>query len=267
MQTSRRDAIMTAIKKYLPGEFCWTDLGTTNVAAAKKFYKSLFGWTSTDFPMGVDSKYTIFQIKGKDVCALYPMMDEQKKMKAPPAWIPFINVKSVDGTIKKAKAAGGKTISPPMDVGDMGRMAVVQDPTHAMFSLWQAHKHPGAQIKNVPGTVCWQDLNTPKPAAAAKFYTKVVGWKVADQDFSGNAYHLFKIGKVNECGMWPEPMKKLPPSWITYWQVADCAKSVAKVKKLGGKVLMGTTVVPEMCSFAIFKDPQGAVFGVLEPEM
>jgi predicted enzyme related to lactoylglutathione lyase len=258
---------MTAIKKYLPGEFCWTDLGTTNVAAAKKFYKSLFGWTSTDFPMSVDSKYTIFQIKGKDVCALYPMMDEQKKMKAPPAWIPFINVKSVDGTVKKAKAAGGKTISPPMDVGDMGRMAVVQDPTHAMFSLWQAHKHPGAQLKNVPGTVCWQDLNTPKPAAAAKFYTKVVGWKVADQDFSGNAYHLFKIGKLNECGMWPEPMKKLPPSWITYWQVADCAKSVAKVKKLGGKVLMGMTVVPEMCSFAIFKDPQGAVFGVLEPEM
>jgi predicted enzyme related to lactoylglutathione lyase len=32
-------------------------------------------------------------------------------------------------------------------------------------------------------------------------------------------------------------------------------------------VLMGTTVIPEMCRFAIVRDPQGAAFGILEPEM
>jgi predicted enzyme related to lactoylglutathione lyase len=259
---------MAAIKKYIPGEFCWTDLGTTDVAGAKKFYKGLFGWKSTDFPMGDGAKYTIFQIKGKDVCALYPMTDQQKKMKAPPSWVPFISVKSVAATAKKAKAAGGKIIAPPMDVGKkMGRMAILQDPTGAIFSLWQAGDHRGAQIKDVPGSVCWQDLNTPKPAVAGKFYPKVAGWKSEDQDYSGNAYHLFKIGKLNECGMWPQPMKKLGPGWISYWQVADCAKSVAKAKRLGGKVLMGTTVIPEMCRFAILRDPQGAAFGFLEPEM
>jgi hypothetical protein len=122
-------------------------------------------------------------------------------------------------------------------------------------------------VKDIPGTVCWQDLNTPKPAVAGKFYAKVIGWTAEDKNFGGDAYHVFKIGKMNECGMWPQPMKKLPPSWITYWQVADCAKSVAKIKRLGGRVLMGTTEVPEMCRFAIAKDPQGAAFGLLEPEM
>src|ERR1700680_3048699 len=213
-----------------------------------------------------DRKYTIFQIKGKDVCALYPINDQQKKMKVPPSWVPYISVKSVDATVKKAKAAGGKAISPPMDVGQMGRTAIIQDPTGAIFALWQANKHRGAVLKDVPGSVCWQDLNTPKPAVAGKFYTKVIGWKTEDQNYGGDAYHLFKIGKLAECGMWPWPMKKLPPSWVSYWQVADCAKTVAKVQRLGGKVVMGTTEVPEMCRFAILRDPQGAAFGILEPE-
>src|SRR6202035_3374053 len=109
---------MAPIKPYKPGEFSWTDLGTTNVAAAKKFYRSLFGWKVTDYPMGGNQKYSIFTLKGKDVCAVYPMWDEQKKMKAPPAWLPYITVKSVDGTVKKVKAAKGKIISAPMDVMD-----------------------------------------------------------------------------------------------------------------------------------------------------
>jgi predicted enzyme related to lactoylglutathione lyase len=65
--------------------------------------------------------------------------------------------------------------------------------------------------------------------------------------------------------MWPTPMKKLPPSWLTYFKVADCAKSVAKAKRLGGRALMGTTDVPGMVRFAVLADPQGAVFGLLQP--
>ena len=32
----------------------------------------------------------------------------------------------------------------PFDVNDIGRMAVIQDPTGAIFSLWEAKKHIGA---------------------------------------------------------------------------------------------------------------------------
>ena len=272
---------MAVIRKYKPGEYCWTDLGTTNVASAKKFYKGIFGWKVTDFPMGMgDAKYSMCRVDGKDACAFYPMDDEQRKMKVPPSWLPYISVKSVDATVKKAKAAGGKVISAPMDVMDMGRMAIVQepmdfepgrfavmaDPTGAMFAMWQAGKSPGAGLSDKPGTVCWHDLNTPKTAAAGKFYTKVFDWTSADKKYSGNAYHLFKIGKKGVCGMWPGPMKGLPPCWVTYWQVADCAKTVAKAKRLGGRVRMGTTPVPGMCKFAVLRDPEGATFGILEPE-
>jgi predicted enzyme related to lactoylglutathione lyase len=258
---------MAVIRKYNPGEYCWSDLGTTDVASAKKFYRGIFGWKIKDFPMGMgDAKYSIATVDGKDAGAFYPMSDDQKKMKAPPFWLPYISVKSVDGTVKKAKAAGGKVCSKPVDVMDVGRMAILQDPTGAAFAIWQAGRRKGAGLDGKPGTVCWHDLNTPKPAAAGKFYTKVFGWKTTGEEFGGNTYHLFKLGKVGVCGMWPAPMKKLPPSWVTYWQVADCAKSVTKVKRLGGRVLMGTTPVPGMCRFAIVSDPQGATFGILAPE-
>ena len=102
---------------------------------------------------------------------------------------------------------------------------------------------------------------------AGKFYTKAFGWKVDNQTFGGNNYHLFKLGKEGICGMWPFPMPKLPPSWLTYWQVASCAKTVAKAKRLGARVLMNTIEVPKMCRFSVLKDPQGAAFGILEPLM
>ena len=153
----------------------------------------------------------------------------------------------------------------PMDVMDLGRQAVMEDPTGARFAMWQALKHQGTALAGKPGAVCWHDLNTKKAGAAGKFYTKVFGWKAIDQKYNGNAYHLFKLKRKNAGGMWPYPMQKLPPCWITYWQVASCARTVAKAKRLGARALLGPMLVPEMCRFGILQDPQGAVFGVLEP--
>jgi predicted enzyme related to lactoylglutathione lyase len=257
---------MAIIKKHHPGEFCWTDLGAKNVTRAKRFYQGLFGWTVKEFPMGKgDFKYSMMRVRGKDVGALYPMPEEQRKLKAPPFWLPYVSVKSAARTARKAGTAGGTVCLGPMEVADHGRMAIIRDPTGAGFAIWQAAGHSGAQLNNTPGTVCWHDLSTPRTAAAGKFYAKVFGWTPEKKDFSGKAYHLFTVKGEGVGGMWPEPMKKLPPTWITYWQVANCAKSVAKAKRLGGGVLMGTTSVPAMCRFAILKDPQGAVFGLLEP--
>jgi predicted enzyme related to lactoylglutathione lyase len=257
---------MTAIRKYRPGQFCWTDLDTTDVAGAKKFYRGLFGWEAKDFPMGPgDEKYSILRVDGKDACALYPMDAGARAMKATPTWLPYIAVKSVARSATKAKAAGGKICLGPLDVMDNGRMAIVQDPTGAGFALWQAGKHSGAKLKGVPGTVMWHDLNTPNVKASAKFYTKVFGWKVETRDFSGNKYHLLTAEGEGFGGIWPQPTEQLPPGWVTYWLVAKCAKTLAKAKKLGGSVLMDTITVPHTCRFAVLADPQGAAFAILEP--
>jgi len=66
--------------------------------------------------------------------------------------------------------------------------------------------------------------------------------------------------------MWPEPMKRLGSSWITYWQVRNCPATVTKVKRLGGRVLMDTMPIPGYGRFAILTDPQGAAFATMEFE-
>jgi hypothetical protein len=138
---------MVEKSKHDPGTFCWVELATSDGAAAKKFYTSLFGWTVDDVPGG-GGIYTMLQKNGKDAGALYQLGPEQQGV--PPHWNSYVCVQSADGTAAVAKKLGGNIIMEPFDIMEHGRMAVVQDPTGAVFSLWQPKGHIGAQVVNEP---------------------------------------------------------------------------------------------------------------------
>src|SRR5439155_16583692 len=61
-------------------------------------------------------------------------------------------------------------------VMDQGSMAVFQDPTGAVFAVWQSGKHKGAEVVNAPGSFSWNELATRDMNAAKNFYPKVFGW-------------------------------------------------------------------------------------------
>jgi predicted enzyme related to lactoylglutathione lyase len=50
-----------------------------------------------------------------------------------------------DEATSKVLDAGGKVLMEPFDVMDAGRMAVFADPEGAVFCVWQAKEHKGAQ--------------------------------------------------------------------------------------------------------------------------
>jgi hypothetical protein len=54
---------------------------------------------------------------------------------------------------------------------------------------------------------------------------------------------------------------------MTYFQISDIQATTNKVKSLGAQVIMPVTPVPNVGQFAIFKDPQGAAFSVLQPAL
>ena len=112
-----------------PGLFCWTDLSTPDAAGAKTFYTSLFGWEFEELPMGEGASYTMLKKDGRNVGALYP----DSKPGIPPHWDLYISVPSADEAAAKAKSLGGMVIVEPFDVMEVGRMAVLQDPTGATF--------------------------------------------------------------------------------------------------------------------------------------
>jgi len=260
------EARMQEIADYKPGTFCWVELGTNNGEEAKKFYTNLFGWGFTDNPIGPSEVYTILKLDDKDVGALYQLNSEMKAQGIPPHWLSYVSVTSADETAQKIKDAGGTLMKEPFDVFTLGRMAVAIDPTGAVFALWQPGTHKGAGIHNVPNSFCWNELATSDTARAGDFYSTLFGWGKNVQQMGPMTYTSFTNGDRPAGGMYkPSPeMGNVPPHWLVYFAIEDTDATVEKAGELGGKTVAPPMDIPGTGRFAIVRDPQGAVFGVIK---
>ena len=262
------EARMQETPEYKPGTFCWVELATSDSDAAKTFYTQLFGWTYEDHPMGPDMVYTMLKLDGKDVGALYKLMAEQAAHGVPPHWLSYVSVTSADESTEKAKAAGATILKEPCDVMTVGRMSVVQDPTGAVFALWQAGEHCGARIYNVPNSFCWNELMTTDTVKDKEFYTSVFGWGADTQNFGPMEYTMFTNGDRPAGGMLgitPE-MGPIPPNWLVYFAVDDCDAKAQKAAELGGTIMKPADDIPGIGRFAILTDPQGSAFAIIKLE-
>jgi len=250
---------MVEVTKYAPGSFSWAELATSDAAGGKAFYTALFGWTYVDSPSGPNMTYTRFQKNGKDVGALYEIRPEQKGM--PPNWGAYFTVASADESAKKAADAGGKVLMPAFDVMTFGRMAVIQDPQGAFFSLWEPRDHIGAQLFNEPAAPSWAELQTTDAAGAEKFYTAIFPWTTK----KGGDYTEWHVDGRGIGGMMPIPPEwgPIPPNWMVYFQTDDVDATTAKVQSLGGGVRVPPTDIPDVGRFSVLHDPQGATFALV----
>ena len=104
--------------------------------------------------------------------------------------------------------------------------------------------------------------------AAIAFYGGLFGWESETSDTEGmrDYISLRTGGGQPAAGMMaitPE-MGPIPPSWLAYFQVADCAAKEEQALDLGGKPIVPTTDIPNIGKFAVVHDPQGAVFGLFQ---
>jgi len=253
------------IDEHPPGAFCWIELSTTDQNAAKSFYGSLFGWGSQDFPMGPNDFYTMFQLEGRNTSAAYTMRPEQRSKGVPPHWLIYVAVASADDAAGRAAQLGAEVLLPPMDVYDVGRMAVVQDPTGAAFALWQAKSHQGTGIAGVHGSLCWADLVTPDVARAKEFYSGLFAWRISASENDPSGYLHIANGEDFIGGVPPASFRpaNAPPHWLAYFYVSDCDQTAATTKELGGKALLAPLTIEKVGRMAILADPQGAVFAVI----
>lgn len=115
------------------GSLCWDELMTTDRKKAADFYKGLFGWGAKEGDMGDMGVYVEWQNKDQSIGG---MMEIGKEMKGvPPNWLPYFRVEDCDAAAAKAKASGGKLMSPPQDIPKVGRFSVITDPQGATFAI------------------------------------------------------------------------------------------------------------------------------------
>ena len=258
---------MPNIDHHKEGAFSYADLQTSDLDAATKFYTELFGWGIDDQPMSEDPNdiYRMFTKNGRGVCAASKQPTQQAEAGVPPMWNTYFTVEDVDLKAKEAEAAGGTVHAPPFDVFEAGRMAVISDPAGAFFCLWQAKENIGSYVMFEPNTLDWPECGTKDIEAARKFYSTLLGWTFEETDMGeGQKYTVFQLGGESMAGMMATEMPK--SYWSIYFRVEDCKAMTEKARSMGAQVGLEPTTAPGVGTFSMLGDPQGAMFGLIQPE-
>lgn len=275
---------------------CWVDTSQPDPEAAVAFYGELFGWEFEDrMPAGSPGRYFVARLGGRDVAAI----GSQPEGSPPgPVWETYIWVDDADDAAAKVNEAGGRILGEPFDVTDAGRMGVFSDPAGALFRVWQAKKHKGAQIVNAPGSWNWSNLETSDLEGSSSFYRSVFGWESDIVDFGKDSYAMCRLpgygdfleqfdpelrerqgdagapSGFEDAVAWIVPLGndagagEASPHWSVTFSVDDADAAAARALELGGKILVPPVDIPPVRS-AILSDPQGGVFTVskYDPQM
>lgn len=246
--------------------FGWHELMTSDPEAAKAFYGKVVGWTTQSWDKAPD--YIMWMTEQGPIGGVMAVPEEAKAMGAGPQWTAYVGVEDVDGTAAKAETLGGKVLKPGSDLPDGGRFAVLADPQGAVFGVHQgAADASHAESPTGPGTFVWNELLTPDPSGATKFYTELFGWvktKSVNMGPAVGTYQMFSdsrdkpdIGGIQRP---PSPIKNA--TWAYYALVADMDGAVATIKADGGKVLKGPAKTPSGGRYLLYNDPQGALAAI-----
>jgi len=248
------------------GRFVWHELMTTDTDAAGAFYSKVMPWKTQ--PSGMPG-YTLWVTGKSRAGGLMALPDEPQG--AGPHWLTYIGTPSVDSTLEGVQRLGGKVLKGATDIPNVGRYAVVSDPQGVAFAIYTPA--PGsADGANVGGGAAlgaysWHELATTDVNAALSFYTELFGWEKGPTHPMGGDfgdYQLVTQGGQQIGGLYKSSPAAMPPSWLTYVNVADIDKAANAVKGGGGRIINGPMQVPGGSWIAQATDPQGGMFAVIE---
>jgi uncharacterized protein len=244
------------------GTPAWVDAMLPDRRQARRFYSGVLGWDFAEESPAEMGYYTQALVDGRTVAGFGEGSGEGMP---PPAWTTYIAVDDVDRVVQRATEAGATVFMPAMDVADFGRLAVLADPTGAVFGLWQSGTHTGAQLCNEPGSVTWNEVMTRDWEKAKDFYSTVFGYTYGDMSGDGHQYATLNlngqtVGGIG--GIGGDMPAEIPPHWMTYFKVTDVDAAVEKVRELGGQVQQEPFDTP-FGRMTVVTGPAGEMFSMM----
>jgi predicted enzyme related to lactoylglutathione lyase len=251
----------------MPGpqkSFVWVELLTSDVGAAKAFYRSVVGWEMQDVPMP-GMTYTMLHAGPVPVGGLMAMPADVAAAGMRPFWAPYIEVDDVDAAAAELKTLGGKVLMPPNDIPEVGRFAPVTDSQGAIFNLFKAKSPAANAVSREPGRVGWHELHAKDAPKSWDFYRRLFGWTQAQAMDMGamGLYQIFSIDGLQSGAMFNSPAAQQASYWLIYFSVADIDEAQSRLTAAGGKVTHGPVEVPENRWVIQASDPQGAAFALV----
>jgi predicted enzyme related to lactoylglutathione lyase len=246
----------------LPGKFVWADLVTDDVAAARKFYAQLLGWTFRDL-----AGYAIATNDERPLAGMFQRPRPAGREDARPRWLGYVSVPNVERAQSAVTRAGGRVLAAPGKFPQRGEQAVFADPEGAPFGVVKSSGGDPEDFLAEPGDWIWMQLMSRDGRKAAEFYRSVAGYEVVENSQTNRLSDFVLTSK----GYARATVRTLPPgqhqvrpTWLPFVRVKNVRETVARAGELGGKVLIEPRPRFLEGRVAVIADPTGAALGVLE---
>ena len=211
------------------------ELRTTDVAAARAFYRALLG---------------------EHGLPIVPLPEAAAARGAPAHWLGHLGVDDLERAASAFVARGAVRLGPTRETGG-GAIAILRDPEGAVLAL-ASPPEPG------PTPIVWHQLHATDLARATASYCDLFGWHLTER---------LELGAhgVHQCFAWQEggpsvgsiaETARLPgvhPHWLFHFRVPTL--DPASVRSAGGTIL-DPVVLPSQDAIAACEDPQRAAFAL-----
>ncbi|MGO4452762.1 VOC family protein [Arthrobacter sp. RAF14] len=250
---------------FTAGSPCWIETLQPDPGVAASFYGELFGWTFDEAGTGGSCLARLDGRRVAGVAQAPPMLDRG-------AWVMYVLVADLDGTVDAVQEAGGTVLAGPLEAGNGERAALFTDPAGAAFGAREGSAPTVSEAVDVPNTWQMSALHTPDIGAAQTFYATVFGWHL--DPMPGAALRLWRLGGSTRKAADPNlpddvvavasetpGASGVPTHWAINMQVSDADDFADRVVELGGSILMPPTDAPGFRN-ALIADPSGGVLAV-----
>ena len=247
-------------------KFCHFDLTASDIARARKFYETAFGWVFQSVPAPMeywlihtgDAKYGI----DGGLSVRQPGDTSNMTFTA--------RVPDVDAYMERAISAGATIHHQKHRIPGVGDFAGVVDPEGLPFGMMQFL--PGSENHVVPGAA--PDGNRPvhfefmtdDPAAATRFYSAVLDWSFKKHG-GEHEYYLIEGGSGDppdiNGGMMPR-VPDVPKMYTAILETPNLDATTAKIVAAGGHAVTDRMEIPNVGSCAYFHDTEKNALGVMQ---
>ena len=190
--------------------------------------------------------YSIARHNGSAVLGIGEQSDGQGR------WVTYFSTSDIDKACERATANGGQVFFPPMQVMDVGSMALVLDPTGAVHGLWQPNTFSGFEVFDESNTPGWFDHVSENTENASRYYQNVLSNGIEADVQEGMT--ILRRGEQWFASVSREDSSNQLPQWTPVFVVDSLERIRTRVRELGGTIILEEAPVPGS-AISIFQDP------------
>jgi predicted enzyme related to lactoylglutathione lyase len=194
----------------LHGKFVWHDLITDDVAAARRFYGDLFGWSFRDTRHPNGGQYVLIMAGSHYVGGIVSLEDPANTEYS--RWLGYLSVPDVDRAVELSEQDGGRAVAGPLDLPGIGRAAAVIDPQGAVVGFLRSDVGDrDDSVSPQTGHIVWNELLASDDEAAAEFYAGVSGARARAIQRRGGQYLMLQAQGRDRAGVMMRPGADIEP--------------------------------------------------------